>query len=142
MLNKLHLSIKRHVFISESRHFAKILRIVILASGYQQIIDIGGIVLRDSTNFVLIEELLYIGLTLVNCTADRTFDMRKIILSLFHLFNLNLMNILTDLFCQKIAQLITDVISLVKLNSQHIRIITLTDKNILASTFTNFNRQG
>ena len=55
---------------------------------------------------------------------------------LFHLFYLNLLNVLPNLLRQKVSELFTNLISLVELLGQLIRIVTFTNEDILAATFS------
>ena len=68
-----------------------------------------------SGNQLRVEQLMNVRLASVYATTDRPFNMRQFILLLLHLLNLHLLNVLSDLLCKQIFQLVTYLVPGVKL---------------------------
>ena len=85
---------------------------------------------------------MHISLCGIYSTTDRALNVRQLVLLFLHLFNLHLLNVLSDLLSQKIFQLVSDLVSSIKLLRQVVWVITLTDENVLATSFTNLYRQS
>ena len=95
-----------------------------------------------SGNQLRVEQLMNVRLASVYATTDRPFNMRQFILLLLHLLNLHLLNVLSDLLCKQIFQLVTYLVPGVKLLRQGVGVVTFADEYVLASPFTDFDRQS
>lgn len=91
---------------------------------------------------LLVEQLVHVGLSCVDCAPYWCFYLAELVLMFLHLFNLNLLNVLTDLFGKKVAKLIAYLMTIVEISSQLVGVITFTNKDVFVTPFSDLNRQS
>lgn len=91
---------------------------------------------------ILVKQLMHVGLSRIDRAANRSFDVTKLILLLLHLLDLNLLDILSDLLSKKVAKLIADLMAIVELPSQLVRVIAFTNEYVLVTPFSDLDRQS
>ena len=86
---------------------------------------------------------MHVGLGGILGSTNRTLDMGQlVVLLLLHLLYLHLLNVLSDLFCEQVPQLVPYLMPRIKLLGQLVRVVSLANEDILAASLANFYCQG
>ena len=94
-----------------------------------------------NTPCVMVKQLLDVGLGRVLSTTYRSFNIRQFVLLAVHLLKLHLLNVLAYLLCKQVAELVSDLVSLSKLQGKLVRVVSLADQDVLIAPLSDFNGQ-